>query len=107
MFVMSVSDAQSSALCSYSFLFVKQWMPTFSYHIKSRGLDLPHRHVLAQPSLDLICGLILCLDLCLITNTLPGAPDFWLNLAVIFISLAGGGWRGPALVTRMSPVGTI
>lgn len=85
---------------------VKQWMPTFSYHItkSSNSLDLPRHHGLVQPSLDLICGLTPWLDLCLITTTLPGAPDSWLNLAGIFTALAWGGgtspgWRGPALVT--------
>lgn len=62
------------------------------------------RHGLAQPPLGLTCGLTPWLDLCLITTTLPGAPDSWLNLAVVIFSLLGGGGtspghRGPALVT--------
>lgn len=64
---------------------VKRWMPTFSYP----EINLPRHHGIAQPPLDLTCGLAPWLDLCLITAALPGAPDSWLDLAVIFVSLAG------------------
>ena len=67
-------------------------MPTFSYHIvKSNGLDLPHRHGLAQPSLDLTCGLPPWLDLCLITITRLVEPGCDLHL------LGWGWWDKPGL----------
>lgn len=73
---------------------VKRWMPTFS----SPEINLPRHHGIAQLSLDLMCGLAPWLDLCLINATLPGAPDSWLNLAVIFVFLAGGGGTSEVLL---------